>query len=206
MAEYVRRKRPPATHPYWARLYDRAHPPRLVTPIAVPAVLGVAVGLYAGLQPAYSADAAARLAAAVATGGAVAVFIVTVPILWMDHTIQPQGQARWANALLGGTVVAAVLFLTVFVALFLLLFWYALGSGRGPWLGMAIGAGTSGGLAALIAVGHRRQWQARQRRWPRWERMRARRPRSPLSLTQIQFPPPAAAPDAEPRGQVGTGA
>src|SRR5262245_11994672 len=112
MAEYVRRKRPPASHPYWARLYDRAHPPHLVTPIAIPTVFGLALGLYGGLHPEHAPEAAVRLAAGIATGGAVALFIVTVPIFWLDHTLQNQGQSRWANAIMSGTMVAAILFVS----------------------------------------------------------------------------------------------
>jgi hypothetical protein len=206
MAEYVRRKRPPASHPYWARLYDRAHPPQVAAPVAVPTIFGLALGLYGGCHPPYSADEAARLAAGVAAGGGVALFVVTVPIFWMDHTRHAQGQSRWAGALLAGAAVGAVLFVIAFVPVFLLLLWYSLCAGRGPWWGMAIGAGVGGAPAALYAIAARRQWQARQRRWPRWERMRARRTGVALSVTQVPAPPTSNPAEPEARGQVGTGA
>src|SRR5262245_42384104 len=93
MAEYVRRKRPPASHPYWARLHDRAHPPKLVTPIAVPAVCGVFFGFVGGLQPAFSAAEAARLSAAVAGILAGAAFVLSATILWAE---QSSRLPRWA--------------------------------------------------------------------------------------------------------------
>src|SRR5262245_17610826 len=174
MAEYVRRKRPPASHPYWARLHDRAHPPKLVTPIAVPTIFGLALGLYGGLNSSYSAEEAARLAAAVAASGAAGLFVVTVPIFWLDHTRPGQGQARWANALLAGTAVSAVLFVVAFVPVFLLLFWYSLCSSRGPWLGMAIGATVGGMPAVLYTVGGRRCLLARRRGRSGWEKVGGR--------------------------------
>jgi hypothetical protein len=205
MAEYVRRKRPPATHPYWARLHDRAHPPQLVTPVAAFATVGLLLGFGAGFQPAFSGAEAARLAATVAAIAAVAVFALAVAILWVDHSGQLPRRTRGAVAVVSGMGFSLVLFCATFVALFVLLLWYSVCSGRGPGWGMAIGAATGGAPAALIAVGNRRRWLARQRRWPRWERMRARRTPAALSVTQVPVPP-AAGPAPEPRGQVRTGA
>ena len=70
MAEYVRRRRPPASHPYWARLHDRAHPPAVVAPIVIPAGLGLALGLYGGLRAPFSTTDAVKLAATVPPLGA----------------------------------------------------------------------------------------------------------------------------------------
>jgi hypothetical protein len=205
MAEYVRRKRPPATHPYWARLHDRAHPPQLVTPIAVPTFIGLALGLCGGLQPPFSATEAARLSATVATVVAAAVFVLALAILWVDQAGQLPRRVRGTMAVLTGVCWSLFAFCAFFFLMFVVLCWFVLCSGHGPWFGMTIGAATAGAPGVLYAVATRWRWQARQRRWPRWERMRARRTTAALSVTQIPLPP-AAEPAPEPRGQVGTGA
>src|SRR6476661_8439160 len=110
MAEYVRRKRPPASHPYWARLHDRAHPPQVVLPVVVPASVGLGLGLYGGLRPSYSVGEAARLAAEVAGGSGGALFVLAVLILRFDASRQTPRRERWAAAVLGGFAVAGVLF------------------------------------------------------------------------------------------------
>ena len=194
MAEYVRRRRPPASHPYWARLHDRAHPPRLVLPIATAAGVGLAVGLYAGLQPEFQGKEAVRLSAQVAFGLAAAVFGVAVLTLWIDGTRQTPRPSLWTAAVVGGLGVAVAAFLVLFGVLTLVLLLYAACSGRGAWGGMFIGGATCGVPTALIAFGSRRRWQERQRQWPRWERMRSPRRRPNLSVTPIPAPPPATEP------------
>lgn len=188
MAEYVRRRRPPASHPYWARLHDRAHPPQLVLPIAIPTGAGLLVGLYAGLQPEFHGKEAVKVSAQVAIAFAAAVFGVAVLILWIDGVRQTPRPSLWTAALFGGLGVAAAAFLILFGVLTILLLLYSACSGRGALGGMFIGGATCGLPAALIAVGNRRRWQERQRQWPRWERMRS--PRRPnLSVTPVAAPP-----------------
>lgn len=192
MAEYVRRRRPPASHPYWARLHDRAHPPQLVQPIAVPAAVGLGVGLYAGLQPEFTAADAVKLAAEVAGGVAAAVFGLAVLILSLDAARQTPRPPWWTTAFLAGIGVAVATFVALFVVLLVMFLWYAACSGRGPWVGLLIG-GTVGGVpAALIAVGARRRWQDRQSRWPRWERMRSSRRPPVLPVTAVAASAPPA--------------
>jgi len=187
MAEYVRRKRPPASHPYWARLHDRAHPPQVVLPVVIPASVGLGLGLYGGLRPSYSVAEAARLAVAVAGASSAGLFVLAVLVLWLDGSRHTPRRERWGAALIGGVAVSAALFGLVFMAALLALVWYAACSGQGPWVGMVFGAGLGGAPAALIAAGARRRWRERQRRWPRWERMRGRR-QPALTVTSIPAP------------------
>jgi hypothetical protein len=185
MAEYVRRKRPPASHPYWARLYDRAHPPPVVLPVAIPASAGLLVGLGAGLREPFSSADAARVAVEVAGSSAGILFVVGVLFIRLDTARHAARRERWAEALIGGVGVAAAMFFGVFLATFLAMLWYATCSGQGPLLGMLIGAGLGGTPAAAIALGTRRRWRERQRRWPRWERMHGPRGTTVLTLTPV---------------------
>jgi MFS family permease len=189
MAEYVRRKRPPANHPYWARLHDRAHPPRLVAPIAILGGVGALLGLYGGLMEPMPAARAVKMAATVAAGLAGALFVTSVPVLLFDASRQMPRQERWPTAILSGLAVAIVLFCALVIPLIVLFLWYSLSSGRGPWLGMLTGSGIGAVLTALLAVWSRRRWQKRQREWPRWERMRAPRQRG-RGLAVPVFPAP----------------
>src|SRR5262249_26501476 len=132
MAEYVRRKRPPASHPYWARLYDRAHPPPVVLPIAIPTSAGVVVGLSAGLHELFTARDAARVAVEVAGGSAAVLLLPGVFILWLDPSRPSARGQRWVETLFGGLGIAVVMFLSVFAASFLALLWYSTCSGEGP--------------------------------------------------------------------------
>lgn len=175
MAEYVRRKRPPASHPYWARLHDRAHPPRVAVPIGLPAVVGLGLGLVGGLRPEFTSAEAGSSAATVATGTTAVLFVVVVAVLRFDASRQTTPRERWVGAVLSGLAVSVGLYLLIFVATFLVLAWYAAGSGRGPWLGMLIGSSLGTAPAAVLTVAARRRWWRRQRRWPGWERMRGGR-------------------------------
>jgi MFS family permease len=192
MAEYVRRKRPPASHPYWARLYDRAHPPPVVLPVAIPASAGLVVGLSAGLHDSFSSGDAARVALEVAGGSAGALFVVGVLVLRLDASRQTRQRERWAGALVSGLGASVAMFAAVFMATFLALLWYATCSGQGPWFGMLIGAGLGGGPAALISLDARRRWRERQHGWPRWKRMRGPRETAVLTVTQVPAPPLSA--------------
>lgn len=205
MAEYVRRKRPPASHPYWARLYDRAHPPQVLVPVAIAASAGMLVGLGAGVREPFTSGDAARVAAEVAGGSAGVLFVVAVLVIRLDASRPAARRERWAEALIGGVGVAAAMFFAVFLATFLALLWYATCSGRGPLLGTLIGAGLGGTPAALIALGARRRWHERQRRWPRWERMRGPRGTAVLTLTPVPAPPLPSAPAPTPWPRLGNG-
>src|SRR5262249_50331783 len=130
MAEYVRRKRPPATHPYWARLYDRAHPPPVVLPVAIPASAGLVLGLSAGLHDPFPSGDAARVAVEVAGGSAGVLFFVAVLVLRLDASRQARQREQWAGALVSGIGVSVAMFAVVFVAAFLALLWYATCSGQ----------------------------------------------------------------------------
>ena len=205
MAEYVRRKRPPASHPYWARLHDRAHPPQVILPVVLPTSVGLGVGLYGGVHPSYSAAESARFALAVAGASAAGLFVLAVLILWLDASRHTPRRERWAGAVVGGFAVSAGLFATVFVGTLLVLLWYAACSGQGPWLGMLIGAALGGTPAALIATAARRRWRERQRHWPRWERMRASGGRAVLTVTAVPAPPLAVAQPPTPWPRLGNG-
>jgi hypothetical protein len=194
MAEYVRRKRPPATHPYWARLYDRAHPPQVVLPVAIPASAGLLVGLSAGIRDPFTCTEAAQVASEVAGGSAAVLFVVVVLVLRLDASRQMPRREQWAAALVGSVGISAAMFGAVFLATFLALLWYAACSGQGALIGMLIGAGLGGAPAALITLGARRRWQERQRRWPRWERMRGGRGSAVLAVTQVPAPPLSSSP------------
>jgi MFS family permease len=192
MAEYVRRKRPPASHPYWARLHDRAHPPQVVLSIVIPTSFGLGVGLYGGLHPEYSSAEAAGLALEVAGASAGGLFVLAVLILRLDASRHTPRRERWTAAVVGAFAVSAGLFGLMFLATFLALLWYAACSGEGPWLGMLIGAAMGAGPAALIAFGARRRWRERQRRWPRWERMHSPGTHAVLTVTPVPAPPLSA--------------
>jgi hypothetical protein len=205
MAEYVRRKRPPASHPYWARLYDRAHPPPVVLPVLIPASAGLLVGLGAGLHEPFTSADAARVAVEVAGSSASVLFVLGVLVIRLDTSRHAARRERWAEALIGGLGVAAAMFFAVFMATFLALLWYATCSGQGPLLGMFIGAGLGGAPAALIALGARRRWRERQRRWPRWERMREPRGTAVLTLTPVPAHALSPSPPPTPWPRLGNG-
>ena len=188
MAEYVRRKRPPADHPYWAWLQDRARPPRPLPPVAVPATIGLFIGLWAGLSPTYTFAEAARTAVTLGgmAGGSVA--LLALPFLWFNTWHSTSRRERWIWVLLTGATVAACVFVVGFSLLFLFLGWYSVGSGHGPWAGMAIGLVLGAVPGALIGWLNRRNWRRRQRQGPRWDQMRAARGRSALTVTAIPAP------------------
>jgi hypothetical protein len=202
MAEYVRRKRPPATHPYWERLRDRAHPPPVGTPVAVMGALGMFLGLYGGIMEPMPYTHAAKTAATVAVAAAVVVFILSVPVLLLDASRQMSRPERFPMALLSGLAVAAILFVALLIALLPVFLSYAACSGRGPWLGMLTGLGIGAIPGAAFGGINRWFWRQRQRQWPRWERMRAPRSRDrAVTLRVVPLPvepPPAAEPKPEP--------
>jgi hypothetical protein len=199
MAEYVRRRRPPASHPYWARLHDRAHPPPVIAPVVIPTGIGLALGLYGGLRPTFSTTDAVKLAATVAGGLAAIIFVLSLPLLLYDASRQAPRRERWVMSVLGAMAVAAVLFMVGLFGLTPMLVVYSWCSGEGPWLGMLIGGLIGGVPGAAYAAETRRQWRARQRRWPRWESMRARRTTPALTTTPIPVPadPPPITPETE---------
>jgi hypothetical protein len=201
MAEYVRRKRPPANHPYWTRLHDRAHPPAVAMHVAVPGVIGVCLGLYGGLMEPMPLAKAVKTAAIVAAAGAGVTFATSIPVLVFDASRHMTGRERWPGALLAGLFVAVVLFVILLLLITPLLVWYAVCSGLGPWLGMLTGLAVGAVPGGILAWEAHRRWRQRQKQWPRWERMRA--PRGARALTVNIVPGPAESPPAvqvEPEG------
>src|SRR5262245_4737177 len=164
MAEYVRRKRPPADHPYWAHRRDRAHPPSIVWPVVLPAAAGVGVGLAAGLNdpvPARDAVETAAVTAGMLAGSLAACCLV--PLLF--NAIYHSGHAdHWMNAALGVLFVGLFGFLFAFVPMALILLWYSVSGGNGPWVGMAVGAALGAGPGAILSGVSRHQWAKRRRR------------------------------------------
>lgn len=199
MAEYVRRKRPPASHPYWERLRDRAHPPPVVAPVAFLGGIGMFLGLYGGLMEPMEYVRAAKTASAVAGAASVVLFATSVPILLFDASRQMPRRERWPAALVSGLAVAVIMFLTLLLPLVLVFLWYAACSGRGPWLGMLTGLGIGTLIGAVPSLWNRRRWRERQRRWPRWERMRSPRPDVAITVTPVPLPiDPGPGPGAGP--------
>jgi hypothetical protein len=188
MAEYVRRKRPPASHPYWERLRDRAHPPSVVTPVVVLGGIGMFLGLYGGLMEPMQYVRAAKTAAAMAGVAAVVLFATSVPILLFDASRNMPRRERWPAALVSGLAVAIVLFFTLLIPLVLVFLWYAACSGRGPWLGMLTGLVIGALVGAVPSLWNRRRWRERQRRWPRWERTRGSRGDQAITVRAVPLP------------------
>jgi hypothetical protein len=167
-----------------------------LVPIAVPAIIGLAIGLYGGLRPSFSMSDAVKTAGTLASGFAAMMFMMTVPLFLYDAARTSARRDRWATAALGGIAVGAVLFVLSFSVLLAVLIWYSVCSGEGPWLGMLIGSSSATVPFALIAVG--------ARQWPRWESMRVPRSPSPLNVTPVPAPTDMA-PAAEPAPQVDPG-
>jgi hypothetical protein len=188
MAEYVRRRRPPANHPYWERLHDRANPPSIVGPIALLAAIGLCIGLYGGLRSPISVGGAVKTATTVSWAFAMCTFALALPLLLYDASRQTPRRQRWAGAAIGAVGVAMGIFALGIVGLVPILLWYAACSGEGPWLGMLIGGLIGAAPAALYAWASRRRWKDRQRRWPRWENMRVPRTRAALNVTPVPAP------------------
>lgn len=192
MAEYVRRRRPPASHPYWARLDDRAHPPRLFLRIAIPTLFGLLLGLYGGLRSPFSISDAVHLAATCAAILSTVAFFTAIGAILFDRSRHFAPRERWMTAPVFSSMIAAFCFAIAFVACFVMHFWYSLCSGQGPWFGMLIGCSPACLLASLAAIGRRKQWQDRQRAWPRWERMRTPLGRSRLTVSSVEEEPTGA--------------
>jgi hypothetical protein len=195
MAEYVRRKRPPANHPYWVRLHQRAHPPSLAPYFGFPAGVGLVLGLVGGTVGEFTYNQGERTV--IATSGALAglAFLMAILSFYLDANSQFPRRERWFGAVLASSGCAAgafVLFGLAFSALAALCWLF---SGRGPWLGALMGLAAGAVPGAVFAYFARRDWRQRQRQWPRWERMRGPRRRDrALTVTPIPVPiePPAA--------------
>jgi hypothetical protein len=195
MAEYVRRKRPPANHPYWVRLHQRANPPSLIGYFGIPAGLGLVLGLVGGAAGEFTYNQAERTVIAASGAMAGLVFLVAILSLYLDANAQFPRRERWLGAVLASSGCAAGTFVLSGLALSCVAVVCWLFSGRGPWLGSLMGLAAGAVPGAAIAYVVRRDWRQRQRQWPRWERMRAPRRRDPaLSVTPIPLPiePPAA--------------
>lgn len=199
MAEYVRRRRPPADHPYWHRLHDRAHPPPFWMPILIPAIIGLASGAYGGLNEAITIADATKFAAIIAVGiGGVAFAIMSV-VMFVDATRQFERRQRWPIAIIGGTVICFAVFVATFVPLAAIFVVYSLGTGEGPWIGMLIGEMCWTTPFAVWVWRQRARWRDRQLHWPRWERMRApNRRASQSSDVVVQQPQLAGTSDETP--------
>ncbi len=189
MAEYVRRRKPPPSHPYWARLHDRAHPPPLFGPIVTATIIGLGMGLYSGMRPTFAMSEAVRVAGFAAAGVAGAAFFIGASVLAVDASRQMSRHERWAAAAVGGTVTAAVVFIVIVFVLIPILAWYSACSGKGPWLGMLYGALISGVPVAGIAAISWQRWNDRQKHWPRWERMRTLSRRTSLNIVEVPSTP-----------------
>jgi tetrahydromethanopterin S-methyltransferase subunit C len=192
MAEYVRRKRPPANHPYWARLHQRAHPPSLAPYFGIPAGIGLVLGLVGGAVGEFTYNQAERTVIAASGAMAGLVFLVAILCLHLDTNAQLPRRVRWRGAMLASSGCAAGTFVLFGLALAVLAWACWLFSGLGPWLGALTGFAVGAVPGVLFAVLARRDWRERQRQWPRWERMRAPRRRA-LTVTPIPLPvePPA---------------
>src|SRR5262249_11950183 len=106
MAEYVRRKRPPASHPYWARLHDRAHPPSALLPVAVPGVIGILIGYYGGSRPPYPLSSAVLDACKYAAMFAGVIFVIGGLVTFHDSSRHTPLRERLAASLGSGVLVA----------------------------------------------------------------------------------------------------
>jgi hypothetical protein len=202
MAEYVRRKRPPANHPYWVRLHQRAHPPSLAPYFGIPAGIFLVLGLVGGAVGEFTYNQAERTVIGASGAMAGLVFLVAILCLYLDTNAQLPRRVRWRGAVLASSGCAAGTFV-LFGLAFSVLAWVCwLFSGLGPWLGTLTGFAIGAGPGVLFAVLARRGWRQRQQQWPRWERMRAPRRRDRgLTVTAIPLPiEPAASPEppAEP--------
>jgi len=182
MAEYVRRRRPPADHPYWERLRDRAHPPRVVLPILILALLGGAFGLYGGLKPTFTISDAIKLAAMVAGGFAGVGMAVLLPFWIVDTAFRSARYERAMTILAGSAAIAMFVFVVAFLPLSIIFIVFSICTGQGPWIGMLIGLLCATTPSVPLIWSQRVRWQARQRAWPRWDRMRAPRRRAPSNV------------------------
>lgn len=196
MAEYVRRKRPPADHPYWAHRRDRAHPPPAVWPVAVPAAVGLGLGLVAGLNDPMSAGAALEAAGIAALAVAATAVVNCVGSFLFCVVTGARRGGTAANDLAGGLVVGFCAFVVSFVVFALGLLWFAVGTGLGPWLGMAVGAAVGAGPGAAGAWVVRRRWAARRHLRPRWEALRRQHRRQ--AAAPVVAAPPASVPAQPP--------
>jgi hypothetical protein len=206
MAEYVRRKRPPANHPYWVRLHQRANPPSLAGFFGIPAGLGLVLGLVGGAVGEFTYNQAERTVIAASGAMAGLVFLVAILCLYLETNAQFPRQRRWLGAVVASSGCAAGTFLLFGLMLSVLAWVCWMFSGLGAWLGAVTGFAVGAVPGVAFAVLARRDWRRRQQQWPRWERMRApRRGDRALTVTPIPLPidPPATAepPQAPPEGR-----
>jgi hypothetical protein len=194
MAEYVRRKRPPASHSYWARLHDLTHPPAMRSTFTCLGLGGLVAGAYCGTQESMTFASAMRqanecslyLAGFFAIGG----FFTTIS----------DRRPGWRWSTLGAAfLMAAAVFVIAFLFAFFLFSamltfrWLTggLGWGYGASIGVFFGVLTAG----LFAYSEQRQWQRRCRRWPRWDIHASLPPTNPTPVLgenpfDVQWTPP----------------
>jgi len=171
MAEYVRRKRPPATHPYWARLHDRTHPPSGKWAMLGLGLLGLLIGLVSGGRAAWTLYDAAKVASDVGVWVAAirAVFVAVFELRGMNVR---RPWRSFGRAVFAAGYDAVWTYVAVFVALtsLIVLFYWPM-SGMGVLYGGLIGAACWAGFAFLVAWTEYRHWRQRQANWPKWEEM-----------------------------------
>lgn len=190
MAEYVRRRRPPASHPYWQHLHDRAHPPPLITPILVPGTLGGALGLWAGQSPECSLSATLR--SAIEIVGLLA--FVLGAVFGTRLAIDRESRRFWQRSkdiLSAVLTFSVVIFFLAIMPVSVIVLCYQLCSGLG-WLGAVVGAVMWGTPGAFVAIVSRRRWSQRVRDWPRWGSSRDRRYRRQARRAEATQPTSAS--------------
>lgn len=181
MAEYVRRKRPPANHPHWARLHDLTHPPPVRSTVTCLGLGGLLAGAYCGTQDSMTFTSAMRqasecslyLSGFFAVGG----FLTTIS--------DRRPAWRWSTlgmAFLMAGLVFAIAFAFAFVFFAGMLSFRWLTGGLGWDAGGAVGGLLGLTLAGLFVLTERRNWRRRCQRWPRWESPQPTRPAIPPTV------------------------
>ena len=193
MAEYVRRKRPPATHPYWARLHDRTHPPSGKWAMLVLGLVGLLMGIFSGGRAAWTLYDAAEM------GAQLSMYLaVLYTLLVFGSGVRERDTGRpWVDiaASLGASCLSgagAYIVMVVMFTLLIVLFYYPM-SGMGRLYGGLIGGAIWAGVALSVTRSEYRHWRSRQANWPKWEEMgrgHRRRRAFVVNLTVRQVPPP----------------
>lgn len=187
MAEYVRRKRPPGSHPHWARLHDLTHPPAFLTTYTGFGIVGMVSGGYCGAQESITfssamlqaAECALYLSGFFAIGG------------FFTCLSDRRSNSIWSNlgmSLLMAGLVFACCFLFTFMGFAAVLLFRWLAGGEGWLLGVLYGLAVAMLAASFSAWNEHRTWRRRQRRWPHWENGYDRQPAP--SLPELLPPNP----------------
>lgn len=171
MAEYVRRKRPPASHPYWARLHDRTHPPSCKWALACFGFFATIVGGSCGGSGAITMYDAFWYTSRYALIPAVLMTTIWTTLQYYQSTARTRQQAAAYAAISAMISMGMSYVISCFViGIFSIAFWY-------PMSGIGAFRGCLGGLVYGLVLGYfitwpeRRNWWYRQANWPRWEEM-----------------------------------